>query len=105
MATFILRYKISHKELYCCINKTFSASMITATSIHAYIIPLSAPIHTYLLRYTTDTQQVPGLEINTAAYTRWFKYDWDCLCVNKSQFVPVIFEPPCNSTSNSQPEM
>ena len=27
--------------------------------------------------------------------TRWFKYDWDCLCVNKSQFVPVIFEPPC----------
>ena len=27
--------------------------------------------------------------------TRWFKYDWDYLCVNKSQFVPVIFEPPC----------
>ena len=27
--------------------------------------------------------------------TRWFKYDWDCLCVNKSQFVPVIFKPPC----------
>jgi hypothetical protein len=26
---------------------------------------------------------------------RWFKYDWDYLCVNKSQFVPVIFEPPC----------
>jgi hypothetical protein len=29
------------------------------------------------------------------AYTRWFKYDRDYLCVNKSQFVPVIFEPPC----------
>ena len=29
-------------------------------------------------------------------YTRWFKYDRDYLCVNKSQFVPVIFEPPCN---------
>ena len=28
-------------------------------------------------------------------YTRWFKYDRDWLCVNKSQFVPVIFEPPC----------
>ena len=28
--------------------------------------------------------------------TRWFKYDRDYLCVNKSQFVPVIFEPPCN---------
>ena len=28
-------------------------------------------------------------------HTRWFKYDRDWLCVNKSQFVPVIFEPPC----------
>jgi hypothetical protein len=28
-------------------------------------------------------------------YTRWFKYGRDYLCVNKSQFVPVIFEPPC----------
>ena len=27
--------------------------------------------------------------------TWWFKYDRDDLCVNKSQFVPVIFEPPC----------
>jgi hypothetical protein len=27
--------------------------------------------------------------------SRWFKYDRDYLCVNKSQFVPVIFEPPC----------
>jgi hypothetical protein len=27
--------------------------------------------------------------------TRWFKYDQDYLCVNKSQFVPVMFEPPC----------
>jgi hypothetical protein len=29
--------------------------------------------------------------------TRWFKYDRDDLCVNKSQFVPVMFEPPCIS--------
>jgi hypothetical protein len=28
-------------------------------------------------------------------YTRWFKYYRDYLCVNKSQFVPVIFEPLC----------
>jgi hypothetical protein len=28
-------------------------------------------------------------------YTRWSKYDRDYLCVNKSQFVPVIFEPAC----------
>jgi hypothetical protein len=27
--------------------------------------------------------------------TRWFKYDRDYLCANKSQFVPVIFQPPC----------
>jgi hypothetical protein len=26
--------------------------------------------------------------------TRWFKHDRDYLCVNKSQFVPVIFELP-----------
>jgi hypothetical protein len=31
----------------------------------------------------------------TLIYTRWLKYDRDYLCVNKSQFVPVIFEPPC----------
>jgi hypothetical protein len=31
----------------------------------------------------------------TFDYKRWFKYDRDDLCVNKSQFVPVIFEPPC----------
>ena len=33
-----------------------------------------------------------------SVYTRWFKYDRDYLCVNKSQFVPVIFEPPCTKT-------
>ena len=27
----------------------------------------------------------------------WFKYDRDYLCVKKSQFVPVIFEPPCSN--------
>jgi hypothetical protein len=40
--------------------------------------------------------------------TRWFKYDRDYLCVNKSQFVPVIFEPPCNiqiETSNIQTQL
>jgi hypothetical protein len=30
-----------------------------------------------------------------SVHTRWFKYGRDYLCVNKSQFVPVIFEPPC----------
>jgi hypothetical protein len=40
-----------------------------------------------------DQDRRPG-QVNT----RWFKYDRDCLCVNKSQFVPVIFEPPCKLT-------
>ena len=35
------------------------------------------------------------IHTHTHTYTRWFKYDRDYLCVNKSQFVPVIFEPPC----------
>ena len=36
------------------------------------------------------------------SHTRWFKYDRDDLCVNKSQFVPVIFEPPCIKKMNNQ---
>jgi hypothetical protein len=35
------------------------------------------------------------IRIYIHTHTRWFKYDRDDLCVNKSQFVPVIFEPPC----------
>jgi hypothetical protein len=34
--------------------------------------------------------------------TRWFKYDRDDLCVNKSQFVPVIFEQPCTIVNNTK---
>ena len=36
--------------------------------------------------------------------TRWFKYDRDYLCVNKSQFVPVIFEPPCTFRTGLSPK-
>jgi hypothetical protein len=44
----------------------------------------------------------PRSTLNTevVAYTRWFKFDRDYLCVNKSQFVPVIFEPPCTIYSS-----
>ena len=48
--------------------------------------------------YSGSTTQKMGLSGNNnviLSYTRWFKYDRDYLCVNKSQFVPVIFEPPC----------
>jgi hypothetical protein len=37
-------------------------------------------------------------------YRRWFKYDRDYLCVNKSQFVPVIFEPPCKYKRTNLPQ-
>jgi hypothetical protein len=37
----------------------------------------------------------PSSTFDDIKCTRWFKYDLDDLCVNKSQFVPVIFEPPC----------
>ena len=37
----------------------------------------------------------PTVFVTKLLYTRWFKYDRDYLCVKKSQFVPVIFEPPC----------
>jgi hypothetical protein len=51
-------------------------------------LSLSLQLETvYLLSY--------GLSDLERQYTRWFKYDRDYLCVNKSQFVPVIFEPPC----------
>jgi hypothetical protein len=39
-----------------------------------------------------------AISSGTSICTRWFKYDQDYLCVNKSQFVPVIFEPPCTRT-------
>jgi hypothetical protein len=39
-----------------------------------------------------------------ASGTRWFKYDREYLCVNKSQFVPVILEPPCITCQNSDLE-
>jgi hypothetical protein len=47
-----------------------------------YILKYSAPFQVYIYIYIY-------------IYTKWFKYDWDYLCVKKSQFVPVIFEPPC----------
>ena len=43
-------------------------------------------IHTYI--------HTSGAKLTDTLCTKWFKYDRDDLCVNKSQFVPVIFEPP-----------
>jgi hypothetical protein len=51
-------------------------------------VQISAPHNTML-------QMKPCTSFFSEVYTRWFKYDRDYLCVNKSQIVPVIFEPPC----------
>ena len=46
-------------------------------------------------RRTSRSEGEAGMTMLAVAITRWFKYDQDDLCVNKSQFVPVIFKPPC----------
>jgi hypothetical protein len=45
----------------------------------------------YILKYSALFQ------VYIYIYTRWFKYARDYLCLNKEQFVPVIFEPPCKT--------
>jgi hypothetical protein len=47
--------------------------------------------------YAVQPQPITTHTVPVFYYTRWFKYDRDYLCINKSQFVPVIFEPPCTS--------
>ena len=52
-------------------------------------------------RRTVQKKPVLEISIKECVYVRMYKYkfthkyDRDYLCVNKSQFVPVIFEPPC----------
>jgi hypothetical protein len=50
-----------------------------------------------LRKLPADNKVTVLKHVDALAYTRWFKYDRDYLCVNKPQFVPVIFEPPCKN--------
>ena len=59
-----------------------------------------AETQTYVL-WATLTVIIMGRDVILGG-TRWFKYDRDDLYVNKSQFVPVIFEPPCISPESMQ---
>jgi hypothetical protein len=52
-------------------------------------------INIYLFIHYTSTTGILTIA-HCLWYTRWFKYDRDYLCINKSQFVLVIFQPPCN---------
>jgi hypothetical protein len=64
----------------------------------------TANIHILLRRinFRKPPQSHGSHEVRRQIYTRWFKYDRDYLCVNKSQFVPVIFEPPCIRVCESE---
>ena len=48
-----------------------------------------------MVRHNKNDTFNPSFKRCSNICTRWFKYDRDDLCVSKSQFVPVIFEPPC----------
>jgi hypothetical protein len=56
---------------------------------------LPSDVMSHLQKKGTLTHSQVSEPQTSHIYTRWFKYDRDDLCVNKSQFVPVISEPPC----------
>jgi hypothetical protein len=62
--------------------------------------PLKPCTHLSSPPYVLHALPISAIFLDYTTYTRWFKYDRDDLCVNKSQFVPVIFEPPCTSSQN-----
>jgi hypothetical protein len=90
----------------------------THTHTQIYVILIALPLQKQFAKapkcYVIRT--LPGLSMYSTKrtvqgvclwkqelHTRWFKYDRDCLCVNKSQFVPVIFEPPCSRKIRALP--
>jgi hypothetical protein len=88
-----------HRSIYPtvfpCFHPSIHPSSVLLSSTYLPIPTLSTT--TYLISYFC-MQFVRMCEL-TWAYvcrcTRWFKYDRDYLCVNKLEFVPVLFEPPC----------
>jgi hypothetical protein len=63
---------------------------------------MTANIQTRLIKTagnSTDSFAMEQQGSKIFEITRWFKYDREDLCINKSQFVPVIFEPPCTSAT------
>ena len=62
-----------------------------------------ASCSTRISNYSAEIRRTAREAGSSPGCTRWFKYDRDDLCVNKSQFVPVIFEPPCNSEIKNEP--
>jgi hypothetical protein len=87
------------------LSVTFAHQHALCTSLH--LVRATLPAHPILIILINRTIQIanlltvcsflqsPATSSCLSPNTRWFKYDRDYLCVNKSQFVPVIFEPPC----------
>jgi hypothetical protein len=72
-------------------------------SVFVLKLRVSSPVVRYLpvLARLSTYVYVLSTRLHFPVNTRWFKYDRAYLCVNKSQFVPVIFEPPCITLSTN----
>jgi hypothetical protein len=88
----------------CYINATFSILILCVLLFHGFVYwfhvvtlsSVSVIVWSGYWLYHLIFQHFP-IENWMEESTSVFKYDRDYLCVNKSQFVPVIFEPPCTS--------
>jgi hypothetical protein len=73
--------------------KTLSLLVVLLNSVKCCILQAKYSIFVALSLFIMYVSLYPWRVFHSWC-TRWFKYDRDWLCVNKSQFVPVIFEPP-----------
>jgi hypothetical protein len=70
---------------------------VYANKTHVYLKSILLSLPTKLsASFTKRPRERVKQTYELCTSTRWFKYDRDWLCVNKSQFVPVIFKPSCN---------
>ena len=74
---------------------SFSSFFLFYYKFFYFLLLVSSFRPVSLYSFSHPTLPLIDLSLNAPEDTRWFKYDRDYLCVNKSQFVPVIFEPPC----------
>ena len=75
-------------------RKNYTMTFINYTFLILVLLKLFAgkPFCFRCLDVSPDKQNVKD-KLNVIESTRWFKYDRDCLCVNKMWSVLVIFEP------------
>jgi hypothetical protein len=77
---------------YACVSAHMRLRILVLRRVSIFLLcAFLVPVAPALRLYESDILLLWSVRQNR----RWFKYDRDWLCVNKSQFVPVIFEPPC----------